>query len=75
MGCFQSKKDNGDIHPNVFRVMNIDESGADLWSGQLEITETDLILYREGRDATIWPLASLRRYGFDEEIFSFESGK
>ncbi|CAH2108241.1 unnamed protein product [Euphydryas editha] len=75
MGCFQSKKETSDLHPNVFRVVNIDENGSDLCSGQLEITETDIILYREGRESTVWPLHSLRRYGFEGEIFSFESGR
>ncbi|XP_053612366.1 fibroblast growth factor receptor substrate 2 [Plodia interpunctella] len=75
MGCLQSKKDSSDIHPNVFRVVNIDEHGGDLCSGQLEITESDIILYREGRDSTVWPLHSLRRYGFEGDLFSFESGR
>lgn len=75
MGCLQSKKEISDLHPNVFRVVNIDENGSDLCTGQLEITESDIILYREGRDSTVWPLHSLRRYGFEGEIFSFESGK
>ncbi|KAG6465482.1 fibroblast growth factor receptor substrate 2 [Manduca sexta] len=76
MGCLHSKKESTDVlHPNVFRVVNIDENGSDLCSGQLEITESDIILYREGRDSTVWPLHSLRRYGFEGEIFSFESGR
>ncbi|KAL0880842.1 hypothetical protein ABMA27_002025 [Loxostege sticticalis] len=75
MGCLHSKKESSDLHPNVFRVVNIDENGAELCSGQLEITESDIILYREGRDSTVWPLHSLRRYGFEGEIFSFESGR
>ncbi|KAJ8721529.1 hypothetical protein PYW07_002304 [Mythimna separata] len=75
MGCLHSKKETSDLHPNVFRVVNIDEHGADLCSGQLEITESDIILYREGRDSTVWPLHSLRRYGFEGDIFSFESGR
>ncbi|XP_023935322.1 uncharacterized protein LOC112043892 [Bicyclus anynana] len=75
MGCFQSKKESSDLHPNVFRVVNIDENGGDLCTGQLEITETDIVLYREGRESTVWPLHSLRRYGFEGEIFSFESGR
>lgn len=75
MGCLQSKRETSDLHPNVFRVVNVDENGAYLCSGQLEITENDLILYREGRDSTVWPLHSLRRYGFEEGMFSFESGR
>ncbi|XP_045495189.1 fibroblast growth factor receptor substrate 2 [Colias croceus] len=75
MGCFQSKKDISDLHPNIFRVINIDEHGSNLCSGQLEITESNIILYREGRDSTIWPLHSLRRYGFEGDLFSFESGR
>ncbi|XP_038214914.1 fibroblast growth factor receptor substrate 2 [Zerene cesonia] len=75
MGCFQSKKEISDLHPNIFRVVNIDENGVDLCSGQLEITESNIILYREGRDSTVWPLHSLRRYGFEGDLFSFESGR
>lgn len=74
MGCLQSKNESSDIHPNVFRVINIDENGSDLCSGQLEITDSTIVLYREGRETTVWPLHSLRRYGFESEIFSFESG-
>ncbi|KPI92649.1 Fibroblast growth factor receptor substrate 2 [Papilio xuthus] len=75
MGCLHSKKEVIDLHPNIFRVMNIDDNGEELCTGQLEITESDIVLYREGRDSTVWPLHSLRRYGFEAEIFSFESGR
>lgn len=75
MGCLHSKKESSDIHPNVYRVMNIDENGAELCTGEIEITESDILLKREGRDSTFWPLHSLRRYGFEGEIFSFESGR
>lgn len=75
MGCLHSKKEPSELHPNVFRVVNIDENGDDLCSGQLEITESDIILYRVGRDSTVWPLHSLRRYGFEGDLFSFESGR
>ncbi|KAJ8730820.1 hypothetical protein PYW08_002233 [Mythimna loreyi] len=46
-----------------------------IYGSQLEITESDIILYREGRESTVWPLHSLRRYGFEGDIFSFESGR
>ncbi|KAM3964241.1 LOW QUALITY PROTEIN: uncharacterized protein ACR2FA_001727 [Aphomia sociella] len=73
MGCLH-KKESTDLHPNIFRVINVDEVGSDYCPGQLEITESDIILYREDRDSIVWPLHSLRRYGFEGEVFSFESG-
>ncbi|KAF2902816.1 hypothetical protein ILUMI_03373 [Ignelater luminosus] len=75
MGCVSSKTDINDTHPTIFEVMNVDESGRLITPGQLELTETDLILYQRGKPATQWPLRSLRKYGFDSEIFSFECGR
>lgn len=55
--------------------MNVDELGNRLSPGQLEITETDLVLYQKKKDPVKWPLRCLRRYGFEAELFSFESGR
>lgn len=55
--------------------MNVDDLGNRLNPGQLEITETDLVLYQRKKAPVKWPLRSLRRYGFDAELFSFESGR
>ncbi|KAB0794536.1 hypothetical protein PPYR_11375 [Photinus pyralis] len=75
MGCVSSKRDINDTHPNIFEVMNVDEAGHYVSPGQLELSETELILYQRGKSATVWPLRSLRKYGFDSEIFSFECGR
>lgn len=75
MGCISSKTDINDLHPNVFHVMNVNEEGHCLSSGQLEITEADIIFYQKGKVPMKWPLKCLRRYGFDAELFSFESGR
>nr|CAD7429887.1 unnamed protein product [Timema monikensis] len=75
MGCISSKTDVNDLHPNIFQVMNVDDLGNRLNPGQLEITETDLVLYQRKKAPVKWPLRSLRRYGFDAELFSFESGR
>lgn len=75
MGCISSKFDINDQHPNIFQVMNVDEMGHFVSPGQLEITETELVLHQRGKPPTRWPVRCLRKYGFDSEIFSFESGR
>ncbi|XP_052088649.1 fibroblast growth factor receptor substrate 2-like [Mytilus californianus] len=74
MGCILSKRDGG-RNSLVFRVYNVDENGIKHNPGKIEITDTDLILRQKGRDHITWPLRCLRRYGWEEELFSFESGR
>ena len=73
MGCSLGHRLNH--NPRMFRVYNVDKSGVARTMGKIEITEEDLILYQKGKEAVCWPLRSLRRYGFDAELFSFESGR
>ncbi|XP_024936916.1 fibroblast growth factor receptor substrate 2 isoform X2 [Cephus cinctus] len=75
MGCINSRADINDLHPNIFQVMNVDDLGNLITPGRLEITELDIVLYQRGKAAVKWPLRCLRRYGYDAEIFSFESGR
>lgn len=41
----------------------------------MELTEEELILHTRKRDAVKWPYLCLRRYGYDSNLFSFESGR
>ncbi|CAL7944302.1 unnamed protein product [Xylocopa violacea] len=75
MGCVNSRTDINDLHPNVFQVINVDDLGNLITPGRLEVTETDIVLYQRGKQPIKWPLRCLRRYGYDAEIFSFESGR
>uniref|UniRef100_A0A671T8F2 Fibroblast growth factor receptor substrate 2-like n=1 Tax=Sinocyclocheilus anshuiensis TaxID=1608454 RepID=A0A671T8F2_9TELE len=64
-----------DNHHNKFKVINVDDDGNELGSGVMELTEEELILHTRKRDAVKWPYLCLRRYGYDSNLFSFESGR
>lgn len=68
-------KSTDNLGPNVHAVINIDDLGRFLWVGKIEISRTELILLRQDRNPTRWPLKSLRRYGYDADLFSFEAGR
>uniref|UniRef100_A0A8B9TKE7 Fibroblast growth factor receptor substrate 3 n=1 Tax=Anas platyrhynchos TaxID=8839 RepID=A0A8B9TKE7_ANAPL len=70
--CRDSIPDN---HPSKFKVTNVDDEGNELGSGIMELTQTELILHTHKRDAVQWPYLCLRRYGYDSNLFSFESGR
>ncbi|XP_004948488.2 fibroblast growth factor receptor substrate 3 isoform X1 [Gallus gallus] len=70
--CRDSIPDN---HPTKFKVTNVDDEGNELGSGVMELTQTELILHTHKRDAVRWPYLCLRRYGYDSNLFSFESGR
>ncbi|RWS07971.1 fibroblast growth factor receptor substrate 3-like protein [Dinothrombium tinctorium] len=59
----------------IFSVINVDDQGNEINHGQIEITDADLILHQRGKNSIFWSLRSLRRYGFDSELFSFECGR
>ncbi|KFU96722.1 Fibroblast growth factor receptor substrate 3 [Chaetura pelagica] len=70
--CRDSIPDN---HPTKFKVTNVDDEGNELGSGIMELTQMELILHTHKRDAVRWPFLCLRRYGYDSNLFSFESGR
>ena len=59
----------------IFKVTNVDNNGEDRNPGYIEITTDSLVLHQRGKESVAWPLHGLRRYGFDADLFSFESGR
>ncbi|CAL8376057.1 unnamed protein product [Arctogadus glacialis] len=64
-----------DNHQSKFKVVNVDDDGNELGSGVMELTEGELVLHTHRRDDVRWPYLCLRRYGYDSNLFSFESGR
>ncbi|KAF7224874.1 fibroblast growth factor receptor substrate 2 [Nothobranchius furzeri] len=64
-----------DNHQSKFKVINVDDDGNELGSGVMELTESELVLHTHRRDDVRWPYLCLRRYGYDSNLFSFESGR
>ncbi|XP_013416708.1 fibroblast growth factor receptor substrate 2 [Lingula anatina] len=73
MGCAIAKQDQE--CSNIFHVYNVDEQGNSANAGRLEIANMDLVLHQRGKEPIRWPVRCLRRYGYDQDIFSFESGR
>lgn len=78
MGSSCSCSDNLNIPDNQlqrFKVINVDDDGNELGSGVMVLEEEGLVLHTPRRHDITWPYACLRRYGYDSNLFSFESGR
>lgn len=43
--------------------------------GQLEVCMTSLVFHRRGHEPVAWPLTFVKRYGYENSLFSFEGGR
>lgn len=74
MGCCLSSERDDDASARRFHVKNLDDENRVVGEGELEVTDTHLILYSKNQPIK-WPLKYLRRYGYDDNLFSFEAGR
>lgn len=64
------------MNKNNLQVTNIDCSGNEINHGQIEITDTDLIMhYANEKSRILCPLSTIRRYGYEDFMFCFEAGR
>ena len=66
---------NGPDRIAQFSVVNVDEFGNNGSKGIIEVSNGGILLRRRHTSDVFWPLRSLRRYGHNEELFTFESGR
>lgn len=58
------------------QVVNVDDNGHEKYHGQMEIVGDDMLLRKRGKPpAMVWPLRSVRWYGYEDFIFCFETGR
>lgn len=60
---------------NNLQVTNIDDSGNEKYHGQMEINTCNLVLHKRREPPIIWPLSTVRRYGYEDSMFCFEAGR
>ena len=53
----------------------MDEYGNRAAEGTIQVSDAYLTLHQLEKDPVSWPLRYLRRYGFEEGVFIFESGR
>lgn len=61
--------------PNVFKVVNLNEDGSEFLPGKIEIKDDFILLHQKRKQSISWPIRTLRRYGYETNVFSFESGR
>jgi hypothetical protein len=64
-----------DDEPVSFKVHNVDAKLFKHSKGLLKITSDEMILYQDNQNLIHWPLNGIRRYGYYQNIFLFESGR
>lgn len=81
MGCITSSSKLNELrgHENVFRVrvahLQPTPGTPIIRSGYLELTPRELIFQSPGCEPIVWALQHLRRYGLNNDLFSFEAGR